>query len=359
MTWLGDALGRIADDMPDRDLGARAIEIHQRRRRNLISLTAAAVVVVTVLAATVGVRALLGPPQETAVPVSPPEQTTIRVGVVPSAASAPLYLANAKGYFEQEGLTVEPQVLVSVAHAMPLVSRGDLDLGQTDYYMTFVAAERGIPLKIVGSLYQAQPGTTGLVVRARSAIRSVADLKGKKIGVPYLGSIEAFALQATLERAGLGMSDVKLVETPLPELITGMEKGRFAAALLVEPFVTQGVAERRTRLLADPMTGNFAGLHTAGWMATDDWVRRNPATLAAFRRALAKAHRLIASDPGQVEAILPYYIRTTKPTAVKIKQGAYPATPDMRELRRLADLAREKKWLKSPLDPQDVVVPSG
>ncbi|PZG17226.1 hypothetical protein, partial [Nonomuraea aridisoli] len=62
MTWLGDELSRIADDMPERDLGTRAMEAHQRRRRNLVALAAAAVVVVTVLAATVGLRALPAQP---------------------------------------------------------------------------------------------------------------------------------------------------------------------------------------------------------------------------------------------------------------------------------------------------------
>jgi NitT/TauT family transport system substrate-binding protein len=359
MTWLGDALGRIADDMPDRDLGARAIEIHQRRRRNLVAVTAAAVVVVTVIAATVGVRALPDAPQEPAVPVSPPEQTTIRVGVVPSAASAPLFLARAKGFFEQEGLTVEPHMIVSGAHAVPKVAGRDLDLAQTDYLATLRAADHGMPIKIVGSLYQSQPGTTGLVVRAGSPLRSVADLKGKKIGVSFLRNVEELALRATLKRAGLRMSDVHLVETPLPEMINGLEKGRYSAALLVEPFITQGAVERRTRSLADPMTGKFAGLHVAGWMATDDWVLRNPATLAAFRRALAKAHRLIASDLGQVEEILPHYVKIPSAEARKIKHGAYPATPDLGELRRLADLAHEAKWLRNPLDPKGVVVPFG
>ncbi|MEU4580121.1 ABC transporter substrate-binding protein [Nonomuraea sp. ATR24] len=359
MTWLGDALGRIAEDMPDRDLAARAIEIHRRRRRNLVALTAAAVVVVTVLAATVGVRALPGARQEPAAPAPPPERSTLRVGVVASAAAAPLYVANAKGFFRQEGLTVEPHVIPAAAAGLPRVSAGDLDLAQTDYLATLMAAENGHPLKIVGSLHQARPGTTALVVGAGSRIRSVAGLKGRRIGVAGLRSVEELALEATLERAGLRRSDVVLVETPLPELIGGLEKGRFAAALLVEPFVSQGVAQRRTRVLADPMTGAFAGLHVAGWMAGDDWVRRNPATLAAFRRALARAHRLIAEDPGQVAAILPHYIRITEPAALRIRQGVYPATPDLEELRRLADLAHERKWLKAPLDPAGLVVPPG
>ncbi|WP_433436867.1 ABC transporter substrate-binding protein [Nonomuraea sp. CA-141351] len=359
MTWLGEQLGRIADDMPERDLGARAIEIHQRRRRNFMALAAAAVVVLTVLAATVGVRALPAEPRAAARPSSPPEQSTIKVGVVPSVESAPVFVALAKNYFEEEGLTVKTWIITGAAAAVPLVQSGALDLTQTDYATVFSANKAGKELKIVSSLYQAAPGSFAVVVNAKSKIRTATDLKRKKVAITNLAGLGPLALAAVLKRAGLTLRDVVLVEKPYPEMLNAMDSGQADAALLAEPFVTVGRETKHTRIVEDAMTREFANLYTAGMTATDEWIRRNPHTLAAFQRALSKAQRLIASDPQQVRDVLPTYTKIPREVAAGVAPGSYPAKLDLTELQRVADLARAYKLLRSPADLGSAVVKGG
>ncbi|TMR93185.1 ABC transporter substrate-binding protein [Nonomuraea basaltis] len=359
MTWLGEQLGRIADDMPERDLGARAIEIHQRRRRNFMALAAAAVVVVTVLAATVGVRALPAEPRAAARPSSPPEQSTIKVGVVPSVESVPVFVALTKGYFEEEGLTVEPVITTGAPAAEGQVERGELDLAQTDYVTVFRANEVGRESKIVSSLYQAAPGSYAIVVNAKSKIRIATDLKRKTVAIPNLGGLGQVALTAVLKRAGLTLRDVALREMPYPDMLNAMDRGLADAALLAEPFVTVGRQTKHTRIVEDAMTREFANLHTAGMTATGKWIRGNPRTLAAFQRALAKAQRLIASDPQQVRDTLPSYLRISRAVAAGFALGSYPAKLDLTELQRVADLAHAYKFLNRPADLGSAVVKGG
>ncbi|WP_188188419.1 ABC transporter substrate-binding protein [Nonomuraea sp. SYSU D8015] len=359
MTWLGDQLSRIADDMPERDLGTRAIEIHQRRRRNFIALAAAAVVVVIVLAATVGVRALPAEPRAAARPSAPPEQSTIKVGVVPTVESAPVFVALTKNYFKEEGLTVEPVTITGPAAAMPQVLSDALDLAQTDYVTAFVANDNGQEVKIVSSLYQAAPGSFAVAVNAKSKIRTAADLKRKKLAIPNLIGLGPLALSAVLKRAGLRLTDVRLIERPSPDMLDALEKGRVDAALLAEPFVTMGRETGHVRIVEDAMTADFVNLHTAGMTATDQWIRRNPRTLAAFQRALTKAQRLIASDPQQVRQALPTYIRMSKAEVAGVALGSYPAKLDMTELQRIADLARTYELLRRPADVRSAVVKGG
>ncbi|MGN9847092.1 ABC transporter substrate-binding protein [Nonomuraea sp. H19] len=359
MTWLGEQLGRIADDMPERDLGARAIEIHHRRRRNFMALAAAAVVVVTVLAATIGVRALPAEPRAAARPSSPPEQSTIKVGVVPNVESAPVFVALAKNYFEEEGLTVEPVIVTGAAAAAPQVEHGALDLAQTDYATVFHLNEVGREFKIVSPLYQAAPGSFAVVVNAKSKIRTATDLKRKKIAITNLAGLGPLALTAVLKRAGLTLRDVVLIERPYPDMLYAVDRGQADAALLAEPFVTMARETKHTRIVEDAMTREFANLYTAGMTATDEWIRRNPRTLAAFQRALAKAQRLIASDPQQVRDALPTYTRIPRAVAAGFALGSYPAKLDLTELQRVADLARAYKLLKRPADLGSAVVKGG
>ncbi|MFC4115101.1 ABC transporter substrate-binding protein [Nonomuraea zeae] len=359
MTWLGEQLGRIADEMPERDLAAKAIEIHQRRRRNIMALTAAVVVVVTVLAATVGVRALPAEPRAAARPSSPPELSTIRVGVVPDVESAPVYVALTKGFFAEEGLTVRPTAITGPAAAVPSVESGALDLAQTDYATVFDVNEAGKRFKIVSSLYQAAPGSFAIVVDAKSKIRTMSDLKRKRIAIPNITGLGLLALTAALKRAGLTLRDVVLVERPYPDVLHPMSNGQFDAALLAEPFVTLGRATRGTRTVDDVMTKELASLHTAGMTATDRWIQANPRTLAAFQRALAKAQRLIASDPRQVVEVLPTYTKISREMAAGVALGSYPDKLDRAELQRVADLARAYKLLRRPADLGSAVVRNG
>ncbi|MFC4011803.1 ABC transporter substrate-binding protein [Nonomuraea purpurea] len=358
MTWLGEQLGRIADDMPERDLGARAIEIHQRRRRNVMALAAAAVVVVTVLAAAVGVRTLPTEPRAAARPSGPPEQSTIKVGVVASVESVPVVVALDKGYFEEEGLMVQPVIVAGAADAGDQVESGKLDLAQTDYATVFRLNESGRQLKIVSALYQAAQGSFAVVVSAKSKIRTATDLKRKRIATPELEGLGTLALAVVLKRAGLTLRDVVPVETPYPDMLNAIDKGQVDAALLAEPFVTVGRDTERTRIVADAMTRELANLHTAGMTTTDQWIRRNPRTLAAFQRALAKAQRLIASDPQQVRNTLPRYMRISKAMAAGVARGSYPAKLDTTELQRIADLAHAYKFLKRPADLGSAVMKS-
>ncbi|WP_433517617.1 ABC transporter substrate-binding protein [Nonomuraea sp. CA-143628] len=356
MTWLGEQLGRIADDMPERDLAARAREIHQRRRRNFMALTAAVVVVVTVLAATVAVRAL---PAEPRAATPPPEQSTIRVGVVPTVESVPVVVALNKGYFKEEGLTVESRTIVAPPAAFSQIESGALDLAQTDYVTVFLANEVGKKFKIVSSLYQAAPGSFAVAVNPKSKIKTVADLKRKRIAVSSLAGIGQLALTALLKRGGLTMNDVRLTVVPDHYIFIAMAKGQVDAALMTEPFITVGREIRHVRIVADVMTQEFANLYTAGMMADDKWVREHPRTLAAFQRALAKAQRLISTDPQSMRDALLKFAKVPPNLAAGVAFGSYPARLDLTELQRVADLARAYKLVKHPVDVRNTVVKGG
>ncbi|WP_336204178.1 ABC transporter substrate-binding protein [Nonomuraea sp. LPB2021202275-12-8] len=274
------------------------------------------------------------------------EKTTIKVGVVASADAAPLFIAQRKGYFAQEGLTVEPVVLQGAAVAAPEVLKGGLDLGQTDYVVNFLASSRGMDMKIVGNLYRAGQDTFALMVEADSPIRSLADLKGKEIAVNTLNSLGTLIL----EDSGLKTRDVRLIEMPYPDMEARLTGREIDAALVAEPFVTMGEQHGSVRELAGTVSSRIKDLPVGGWMAAGGWSRTNPGTLAAFQRAIEKAQRVAASDRKEVEAVLPTYLKIDAGTAAKTSLGAYPAGPDPQGLQRVADIVHEHGYVDAPVD---------
>ena len=134
---------------------------------------------------------------------------------------APLYVAEARGYFRDAGLEVEMIAPADPNDPPKLVAAGKADLAVSYQPQLHIQVDQGLPLVRIGTLV-ATP-LNSLVVLADGPIRTIADLKGRKIGFS-VGGFEDAILKAMLERAGLGLSDVELINVNFslsPSLVSG------------------------------------------------------------------------------------------------------------------------------------------
>ncbi|MFG1707648.1 ABC transporter substrate-binding protein [Nonomuraea sp. M3C6] len=283
------------------------------------------------------------------------EKTTIKVGALPIPDPVSLYIANAKGFFKEEGLTVQPTIITGGAAALPQIESGALDISQTNYVSTFVAVGQGKKIKLVADCYQAGPNTFNIMVPQDSTIKTVADLKGKTILVNNLNNIATLAVETQLKVAGLTKDDVKFSEKPFPDMGNAIKGGQADAGWITEPFITANQSANGFRKLADTMTGQTENLPIAGWMATEEWSQKYPKTLAAFQRAIAKAQQLASTDRKEIEAMLPTYTKIDAKTASVITLGTYPSELNANRLQKVADLMLEYGYLKSPIDVKSVI----
>ncbi|HEX4817807.1 MAG TPA: ABC transporter substrate-binding protein [Nonomuraea sp.] len=285
----------------------------------------------------------------------PLEKTKIRVGALPIPDPVSLVIAQTKGYFKEEGLTVERVEVVGGASAIPMIEKGELDISQTNYVSTLAAASQGSKAKLVADMYQAGPNCFVIMVPTDSPIRSVAGLKGKTILVNNLNNVATLAVETQLKVAGLTKNDVTFLPMPFPDMGAALEAGKADAAWLTEPFITANQSARGFRKLADTMTGQTEDLPIAGWMATDEWTQRNPNTLAAFQRAISRAQRDASTDRKEIERMLPTYTKIDAKTASVITLGSYPSELNANRLQKVADLMLEYKYLKTPIDVKSVI----
>jgi len=179
-------------------------------------------------------------------PLTPKQK--VSVGLLNGSSDAALFVAADRGYFEDEGLDVDLTPFKSSTDMLPILGRGQLDVGAGGVAAgLFNAVARGIPLKIVADKGH-MPGPHGdeystLMVRkellSTGKIRSYADLKGTRIAlVGGLGSTGAFALAKALSNGGLSMKDVTTVSMVYPDLIPAFANGSVDAAIVIEPFQT-------------------------------------------------------------------------------------------------------------------------
>lgn len=134
---------------------------------------------------------------------------------------APIILAQQKGFFADQGLEVEIVAPADPAEPPKLVAAGKADLAVSYQPQLHLQVHEGLPLRRVGTLV-ATP-LNCLMVDADGPVKSLADLKGRKIGYSVSG-VESAVTTAMLQSAGLGAGDVEMVNVNwslTPSLMTG------------------------------------------------------------------------------------------------------------------------------------------
>jgi putative riboflavin transport system substrate-binding protein len=136
---------------------------------------------------------------------------TVGLGFIPSVQFAPFYLAQGKGYYRDAGVEVTFQNKID-PDLVTLVGQGAIDVGLADGTSVIPAVSQGIPIRYVATVYRAFPSI--VFAKQSTGIKTAADLKGRKIGIPGRYGSSWIMLQALLQSAKLTTADVQIVEYP-------------------------------------------------------------------------------------------------------------------------------------------------
>lgn len=270
-------------------------------------------------------------------------RTLLKVGVLPVANAAPLYLGMSKGFFAAEGLTIRPVVTSGgTAITAPVIS-GDLDFGVADTVSVLRSVAQGAPLEVVaqGGLGGRTPAQAWaeLLVLENGSIRSVEDLAGQTVAVNRRGGISEVTVKASLERAGVDLDSVTLAAVPLPEMIPALKAGRVQAIAAVEPLVTQG--EDAAAVGVEPFyTRTAPDLTVATFVTSEPYEAENPDIVERFIRAINTSLVYAARHPDEVRQTLPTYMTISPDVARRITLPTWRpeiTLPTIRELARLSE----------------------
>ncbi|HLI19476.1 MAG TPA: ABC transporter substrate-binding protein [Stellaceae bacterium] len=180
----------------------------------------------------------------------------VKIAVVSSLSSAPAFVANAKGYFRNEGLDVDLVHFDSAAPIAVAVASGDVDFASAGLAAAFFTlANQGV-LKIIGSGNGEHKGFQGigyiLSNRAYDAgIRRFEDLKGRSVAITQLGSALQYSLDLVLRKHGVDMKDVRLLPLQSNQNVaSAIAGGQADAAVQSGPNIYALVNKGNARLLA-------------------------------------------------------------------------------------------------------------
>lgn len=285
------------------------------------------------------------------------EKTRLNVAGLAVVDDAPLYIARDKGLFKKQGLDVHVTTLTQSTQAIPGLLRGDIDIDAGGNYVSFLQAEAkgAIDLRILADGFQCAKDVVPVLVRSGSPIKKPGDLAGKRIAVNIANNVQTMLLNAVLRSENVDVSKVKYVQVPFPDMSTALQKGQVDAVSTVEPFATDQKSRLHARKVVDSCTGPTANFPLSGVFATDDFVKDNPKTVAAFQRAYQQAQAM-ASDRSLVEAALPRYTKIDRKAAGAITIGKFPTTLDASTMQRVPDLMKSSGLLSKPLNVGPLLV---
>ncbi|HTC86088.1 MAG TPA: ABC transporter substrate-binding protein [Candidatus Acidoferrum sp.] len=233
-------------------------------------------------------------PDTSPTPITTITKLTVGLGYIPSVQFAPFYLAQKNGYYHDAGLDVTFQN----GHdddLINLVGQGAVDIGLADGTSLIPAVSQGIPVRYVATIYAKFPNI--VLTKESSSIKTVADLKGKKIGTPGKYGSGWIMLQALLQSANLTTSDVDVQLFPDYGQATALAQGAVDAAtgfVNNEPVVLGLSGTKTTEFAVDdivPLPGN-------GLITSVDTLAHKHDALSAFVDATLRAMADITADPN-------------------------------------------------------------
>jgi sulfonate transport system substrate-binding protein len=194
--------------------------------------------------------------------------------------------------------------------ANELVSSGSADLASTAGAAALLARTNGVPLKIV--YVYSKPEWTALVVPRDSSLKTVAELKGKKIAATR-GTDPFFFLLRTLQANGLKQSDVELVNLQHGDGRTALERGQVDAWAGLDPHMAASELQAGSRLLSRNIDFNTFGTLNV----REAFLKEHPEVVRSVLSQYERARAWILAHPADAAQILAEAARLTPEVARK------------------------------------------
>lgn len=175
-----------------------------------------------------------------------PQNTIVSLGLLRLTSSAPLFIALEKGYFEEEGLQVNPQWFDAAQPIAVATASSKIDIGATGITASlFNMAAQGQKLNIVADKGREEKGfsSSALVVTTANyneGITNIKSLKGKRIGITQKGSTFHYMLGRILEANDMTLNDLEIIPLgKVSAVLAALESKQIDGAILNEPNISK------------------------------------------------------------------------------------------------------------------------
>ena len=276
----------------------------------------------------------------------------LRVATQPGPIYSPIFVVKQKGWLEEDlkkdGVTVKWSSFTSGPPMNESFAAGQQDIGFVGDTPAIIGKSSGQDNRIFATAASGPKGFALAVIKD-SPIKTVAELKGKKVAVTK-GSYAHHLLVLLLQNAGLTVADIQLIHLTPPDLVAIFSKGDVDAAVTWEPFLSK-LEDVGGKVIADG-TGVKLGLLVI--FSTQKYLDRNPEVAKKFIQAYKRGAEFIKEHPAEAATIIAAEIKLPPAQLLKLfeKFDYNPAitAADIDELKKSEEFLRGIKLTRNAVD---------
>jgi NitT/TauT family transport system substrate-binding protein len=282
-------------------------------------------------------------------------QTKVTIGYPTASDFLPAFIAKEEGCFDKHKIDATMTRIPIVSNIPAALVAGSLQIGMSTPTVMLQTREGGLDLVgIAGAtrMVKANPSMS-LVMRKGVDVKTAADVKGKKIGVPGLNSVADVMFKKWLKNNGVKPEEVTFIEATFPQMPDLLKGGTLDGVVAVEPIRSRIVgADIGYRIPEEFYVAVNPDSLLTLWSATGAWAKANPEVIKNFRACLAEGLASLKANPEKAKEIEKKYLGFTTPV--------YPTMAlDLKadDFVFFVDLAKEMGLIRKDVDVKTLVVP--
>ena len=273
----------------------------------------------------------------------------------------PIYAAVEAGFLKQKGVSLELITMRGGPAAASALISGDVDLVTGALEQALKMKAKGQDVKVIASIQHKSP--FAIVVPMDGPAKTLADLKGKTIGVTAVGSSSDVQLRGYIRQQGMDPEKDFQITGLGPSILPAFERGQIDAAIMLAPALTKVLADRKGRAIADFRKEPY---HTMTIIVRGgDVTGPRVAQLKSVVQAMAISQKALYDDPGLAVRVAKAYFPDMDPALmeqmIKAEIRDFASFPKDAKVSRegfdnvLQTLIRIKE-LDKPIRYEDLVV---